>query len=137
MLDLNYFTEEEARAIGLDEIVEGDKECYPEAFSYILARLEATSEKDLVVLKVHPDNRLKDRSGWDLKSYFPNNEEPIMVWEKIETGPYLVEVKFRGYTLMGLQDACPMIMYANRKYFKDEEKNILAESKNFLEAVVV
>ena len=50
MLGLNYFTAEEAEELRVNEIIEGDKECYPKAFSKILESLKARIE-DLVLFK--------------------------------------------------------------------------------------
>lgn len=56
MLGLNYFTAEEAEELRVNEIIEGDKECYPKAFSKILESLKARIE-DLVLLN---PSRIKD-----------------------------------------------------------------------------
>lgn len=115
MKNLNYFSEKEVRALSLDELIEADKEFYPRAFDYMKNELGVESEKDLVILKVHPDKVKRDEEGWDLDAYFPKNEKPEIMEERDDFEPHVIVANYHGIRLVGMQDASPIMFYANKR----------------------
>lgn len=113
MLGLNYFTAEEAEELRVNEIIEGDKECYPKAFSKILESLKARIE-DLVLLKP-----LKNK-GYNVEAFFPEDAPCHTVKGSISTPEdgfeaTVITLRYGGVNVAGLQDESPWSLYVNRR----------------------
>jgi hypothetical protein len=115
MLDLKIFAQEE-----IEDLVKGDIVCYPEAMQFIMTRLECTEEELRVVKPQH-----KPTTPTDIEAWFPNEpDKPLMIWEIPGYDAELIEIHYRGVSLIGLRDECPYMVYMNVKDLQHEKQNV-------------
>ena len=115
MLDLKIFAQGE-----IEDLVKGDVCCYPEAMQFIMTRLGCTEEE----LRVVKPQR-KPTTPTDIEAWFPiESDEVLMIWEIPGYDAELMEVHYKGVSLIALRDDCPYMVYINVKDLQHEKQNV-------------